>query len=172
MGVSGLQACCGGRWGLSMLVGKGTPPCRCTCGLSFAPFRSKAKCTLPRSPRRARFHCNANSIPASHERNGQKPPAFSRSTGPGLPSSGQQPPGVSRHTLHLPTKLSSFTDNPLPISHKPPCVCPLAAGIVSAAPCLLPAVPCAAVPQRPSPAMPRSHAAHRCAHGGEPRRRH
>lgn len=57
MGVSGLQACCRERWGQSMLIVKGTPPCRCTCGLSFAPFQSKAKCTLPRSPRPARFHC-------------------------------------------------------------------------------------------------------------------
>ena len=166
MGVSGLQACCGGRWGLSMLVVRGTPPCWCTCGLSlsllFGP-KPSARCHVARGA--PAVTVNANSIPASHERNGQKPPAFSRSTGPGLPSSSRQPPGVSRHTLHLPTKLSSFTDNPLPISHKPPCVCPLAAGIVPAAPCLLPAVPCATVPQRPSPAMP-------YAHGGEPRRIH
>ena len=133
-------------------------------------LKPSARCHVARGA--LSFTVSANSIPASHERNGQKPPAFSRSTGPGLPSRGRQPRGVSRHTLHLPTKLSSFTDNPLPISHKPTCVCPLAAGIVPAAPCLLPAVPCAAVPQRPSPAMPRFHAAHRCAHGGEPRRRH
>ena len=165
MGVSGLQACCGGRWGLSMLVVKGTPPCRYTCGLSFAPFRSKAKCTLPRSPRRARFRCEREKHSRIPRKEWTEATCLQSQHRPWPALRGRQPAGDSRHTLHLPTKLSSFTDNPLPISHKPPCVCPLAAGIVPAAPCLLPAVPCATVPQRPSPAMP-------YAHGGEPRRIH
>lgn len=97
-----------------MLIVIGTPPCRCTCGLSFAPFRSKAKCTLPRSPRRARFRCEREKhsrIPrkewteATCLQSQHRPwPAF------------KQPAATGRFTAHPPfaDKIKQFYRQPSP----------------------------------------------------------
>lgn len=97
-----------------MLVGKGTPPCWCTCGLSFAPFRSKAKCTLPRSPRRARFRCEREKHSRIPRKEWTEAPCLQSQHRPWPAFKG--PAATGRFTAHPPfaDKIKQFYRQPSP----------------------------------------------------------